>query len=137
MLIPQPYGEIQAWTVSTSTWLQSRLAQINRDTAAANTIELVDATESDIRQFIRELEQKKREVNQKNPRDTKRLQYTPAAQGKPVGTWRRNSGCHQRRKTIHYRATEKMGRGPGRAHNRNEPRVGRHGEANSNANRWA
>jgi hypothetical protein len=65
MLVPQLYRENQAWTNATSAWLQSRLTQINRDTAAANTIELVDSCQSDIRQFIRELEQKKREVNQK------------------------------------------------------------------------
>ena len=84
MLIPRWYGEIQAWTSATGNWLQSRLAQMNQDVAKANTIELVDTSESDIRQFIRELEQKKREVNQRVPRDTECLQRNPTAPGELV-----------------------------------------------------
>ena len=52
-------GEITGWLEPMVAWQTSRVSQIQRELGAVNTTKMAGSVEADIRQFIRELEEKK------------------------------------------------------------------------------
>lgn len=65
MLAPALRDSVSSWSTETASWLENRLAKVNAEIAAIKSVEMADIVEADIRQFIGELEVRKREVNQK------------------------------------------------------------------------